>query len=79
MARLDELRDLKQILWDAIRGTDSGRDIAALSRQLTDVLSQIADLEKASAPREGTGLDELRARRRDRRSVAGGGARPAGG
>lgn len=77
MARLEELRELKEILWTAIRDTDSGRDIAALSRQMTDVLSQIDLAEKQSAPVKGTPLDELRARRRGRSPAAGGGARTA--
>ena len=76
MARLDELRELKDILWTCLRDTDSGRDVAALSRQLTDVLSQIEAAEKASAPVKGTPLDEL-ARRRGG-SAAGGRARSTG-
>ena len=79
MARLEKLRELEEILWESVRATDSGRDLAALSRQLTDVMQQIEVAEKASAPVKGTPLDELRARRRDRGSAAGLRARPTGG
>ena len=75
-SRLDALRALRDTLARSIDGSDSGRDVAALSRQLTDVLSQIEAAEKASAPAKGTPLDEL-ARRRGG-SAAGGRARSTG-
>jgi hypothetical protein len=79
VGRLEELNDLKEILWAAIRDTDSGRDIAALANRLTDVLQQIEVAEKASAPVKGTPLDELRAKRSRRGAGAGVRARPASG
>lgn len=75
--RLDTLRSLRDVLARSIDGTDSGRDVAALSRQLTDVLEQIETAEKASAPVKGTPLDELRSRRRARGAGAGVRERPA--
>lgn len=56
---LEELRDT---LASAIDASDSGRDIAALSRQLTDVLAQIDEL--APVEPKGNPLDELAQRRR---------------
>jgi hypothetical protein len=76
--RLDSLRALRDVLARAMDTSDSGRDIAALANRLTDVLSQIEEAEKLSAPVKGTPLDELRARRRGRGSEAGGGARSTG-
>jgi len=69
--RLAALRALRDRLAEEIDGCQSSRDMAALSRQLTDVLGQIDALERASAPAEkGTGLDELNARRAARESGA---------
>jgi hypothetical protein len=75
--RLAALRELRGLLARSIFGADSSRDVAALSRQLTEVLEQIAGLEKAAEPVRGTPLDELRARRRDRGAGAVGGERPS--
>lgn len=55
------LRSLRDLLARTIQTCDSARDIAALSRQLTDVLNQLESLPK---PAEGTPLDELANRRR---------------
>lgn len=63
------LRALRDRLAVEIQTCDSARDIAALSRQLTDVLNQLESLPK---PAEGTPLDELANRRR-----SSGAARPA--
>lgn len=44
--RLGTLRALRDRIAREIDTTQSARDVAALSRQLTDVLAQIEDLEK---------------------------------
>lgn len=61
--RLATLRDLRDVLAKSIVETDSGPAVAALSRQLTDVLSQIEVAEKAEPEQKGTALDELQKRR----------------
>lgn len=43
---LETLRALRQRIAETIDATKSGRDIAALSRQLQIVMSQIAELEQ---------------------------------
>jgi hypothetical protein len=58
---LEELRDT---LARAIDVCDSMRDLAALSRQMTDVLAQLEELEPAAM--KGTALDELTRRRQGR-------------
>ena len=73
--RLDALRDLRDLLAKTITATDSARDVAALSRQLTDVLAQIEQAEADKPEQKGTALDELNARRAARES---GPARKAG-
>jgi hypothetical protein len=63
------LRALRDKLAEEIETCQSGRDLAALSRQLTLVLSEIANLpdegEKSSA-------DEIAAKRAARRSATAG-------
>ncbi len=54
------LRALRDRLARQIDGCESARDVAALARQLTDVLGQIATLP---ADVKGTPLDELMRRR----------------
>ena len=68
------LRALRDVLARQIETCNSSRDVAALSRQLTDVLNQLASLP---APAEGTPLDELKKRRVDRRAGAAGKTRAA--
>ena len=60
--RLDTLEALRGCLAWALETADSSRDIAALSRQLTMVLAEIAELAPP-AVKKGTPLDELRERR----------------
>jgi hypothetical protein len=65
--RLKTLEELRDLLAAAIEGTESGRDIAALSLRLTDVLAQIADL----APMDEVDVvDEIAERRSHRRASA---------
>lgn len=64
--RLATLQALRDTLADQIAETDSGRDMAALSRQLTDVLKQIVDI--APEKKAGDPVDEIAARRAARRS-----------
>lgn len=61
--RLATLRDLRDVLAKSIVEPQPGPAIAALSRQLTDVLSQIEAAEKAVPEQKGTALDELQKRR----------------
>lgn len=69
--RLEALRVLRDTIARAIDTCESGRDLAALSRQLTDVLAQIAAL----APKiEVDVVDEISERRSRRRSSTGKGA-----
>lgn len=74
--RLVALRQLRAVLAAQIDACESARDLAALSRQFTDVLAQIAELE-SGAPAEKTTVledvaDEVAARRR-RRTASGSG------
>lgn len=64
--RLNGLVALRDTLARSIDSCDSMRDLAALSRQLTDVLAQIAALDAGSG--EGDELDEIAARRASRGS-----------
>lgn len=70
--RLETLRVLRNTLAKQIDDSDSARDVAALSRQLTDVLEQIATLapeKKAVDP-----VDEIAQRRAARGAGAAAGA-----
>jgi hypothetical protein len=75
-SRLTALRALRDRLAAEIDGCESARDVAALSRQLTDVLSQIDGL--APPEQKGTPLDELAKRRTGRGAAAPGAGRAAG-
>lgn len=68
--RAATLRTLRDRLAKQIDETESGRDVAALSQRLVDVLRQIAELEKQEPAQKGTALDELNARRHARESGA---------
>jgi len=61
--QLEALRALRALLALHLQKTDSARDVAALSRQMTDVLKQIAELKAAQPEQKGTPLDELAKRR----------------
>lgn len=63
--RLDTLEQLRDVLARQIESTDSGRDVAALSRQLTLVLAEIAELAPTD---EVDAVDEIAARRNARRA-----------
>jgi len=70
--RLAALIALRDRLAVEIDSSESARDVAALSRQFTDVLSQVEELQggvPAGAPKSP--LDELMARRRDKAGKAG--------
>lgn len=60
---LEALRDHLALLTGA---SESARDVAALSGQLTQVLKQIEDL-KGNAPAAVSAVDEIAARRKSRR------------
>jgi hypothetical protein len=69
--RLETLYALRDVLARQIEMTESGRDVAALSLRFMSTLAEIDTLERESAPdREGTGLDELNARRAAREAGA---------
>jgi hypothetical protein len=74
--RFQRLCWLRDLLTAAVAGSESARDLAALSRQLTDVLAQIDEI--APAKPKGTPLDELEARRAARPASPSGRAYPAG-
>lgn len=61
--RLAALKDLRDLIARTITETDSARDVAALSRQLTDVLALIEVAEKDSPSAVVTPLDEMAKRR----------------
>jgi hypothetical protein len=67
--RVDTLRRLRDRLCDQIDRTDSSRDLASLSRQLTDVLRQIDGAGREN-PDEDATFDELARRRAARGDVA---------
>ena len=66
--RLKTLRALRDHLAVAIDGCDSMRDLAALSRQLTDVVAQIDALDPPKT--ETSPADEVAQRRARRRAGA---------
>lgn len=70
--RLDTLRTLRNRLAQQIDETDSARDVAALSRQLTDVLAQLAEAEPQT--KAGDPVDEIAERRAARGAGAAAGA-----
>ena len=59
--RLEALKALRDTLAETIEGTDSGRDVAALSQRLMDVMAEIETIEKAKNPSGGkrTPLDRF--------------------
>ena len=75
MARIDDLRELRGILREALDEASVGVK-AQLAAQYRATLAEIEEIEGAAAPvaGEGTGLDELNARRAAREAGA---ARPA--
>lgn len=64
--RLKTLESLRDTIASRIEDSESARDVAALSGQLTQVLKQIEELVKASGAK-GSKVDELAARRTNRR------------
>lgn len=55
MSRLEELDDLRRLLWESIEGTPPDKR-APLSAQLRGVLTEIAELGGDAAPVERNGL-----------------------
>ena len=74
-SRLAALESLRDLLAAEIDAGPAPRDLAALSRQLTDVLAQIEQL--APPEKKGTPLDELAKRRAGRGAAAPGASRAA--
>lgn len=74
MARLDDLRELREILRESLDEASVGVK-AQLAAQYRATLAEIDELERDQAPAEkGTGLDELNARRAAREARAAGSA-----
>lgn len=69
--RLEGLQALRDKLASELDGCDSSRDVAALSRQFTDVLAQIQELTVVVEEKPKTALDELRKRREERAKKTG--------
>ena len=71
MARIDDLRELRGILRDALDEASVGVK-AQVAAQYRATLAEIEELEKASAPAapKGSGLDEVSQRRAARSSGA---------
>ena len=69
--RLAGLIALRDRLAVEIDSCDSARDVAALSRQFTDVLAQVDELQGGVEDKPLTALDELRRRREGRSKSAG--------
>lgn len=66
--RLQALIALRDTLANAIDTCESMRDLSSLSRQMADVLAQIAEL--APEEKKGDAVDEIAQRRAARRSGA---------
>jgi hypothetical protein len=69
--RLAGLVALRDKLAAEIDGAQQSRDVAALSRQFSDVLLQIEELEAPSQEKPLTALDELNRRREARAKKTG--------
>lgn len=69
--RLAGLVALRDRLAEEVDGCESARDVAALSRQFTDVLLQIDELSTNAESAPKTGKDMLEQRRKERASRAG--------
>ena len=67
--RLEQLRELLEILADEIDQRPGARDLAQLSRQYRDTLKEIEELEGADVIGDGIS-DILSARKADRKSTA---------
>lgn len=66
--RVEALRDLRDELASSIVNAESARDVAALSRQFTDVLAQIDAL--SPMVKVGDPVDEITARRAARGAIS---------
>lgn len=64
--RLKGLQALRDVIAARIAESESARDVAALSGQMTQILKQIEDLDKASGAKKSK-VDELAERRNKRR------------
>lgn len=64
--RLKTLEALRDTISDRIDSSESARDVAALSGQLTQVLKQIEDLARMSGE-SASKVDELAAKRQRRK------------
>lgn len=48
-SRLEALKTLRRKVAKTIDGTDSGRDISSLSKQLREIMAEIDEIEKGTA------------------------------
>jgi len=69
MARLDDLRDLRELLLDSIREAPADKR-APLAAQLRATLTEIDELDDGSAGAERTGLSEFERRLHERTGAA---------
>jgi hypothetical protein len=69
--RLAGLVALRERLALELDSAEQSRDVAALSRQFTDVLLQIEEIEAPTAEKPLTALDELNKRREARAKKTG--------
>lgn len=60
--KIQTLKALRHKLAETIEQSDSGRDIAALSRQLREVMEEIETLERETSNAKITALDRVRAK-----------------
>ena len=67
--RLETLKALRGFLARQVEACESGRDVAALSQRLMDVLAQISEIEKLLPAKKGTALDELQRRRSEKQQA----------
>jgi len=63
--RLKALQALRDVIAERIAESESARDVAALSGQLTQILKQIEELDK-NAGAKMSKVDELASRRKQR-------------
>ena len=60
--RLKTLETLRDVIANAIDGTTSARDIAALSRQMTEVLTEIDEIKSHSKVTEMDSIESIKSR-----------------
>ena len=67
MSRLDDLREMRALLFDAVEEVDLDKRASTVA-ELRRVVKEIDELEAAAGDQKGSVLDELTARRAARRT-----------